>query len=245
MAISFLLIAAAVVFAAAIIRGYSGFGFSMICAVSLSQVMPPVEVVPLILLLEVAASIWLLPGVWRQVHWPSLAWLFAGVVVGTPLGLYLLANVPARPMRALIALVVMAMVVGLWRGLAFRRMPGRGRTTAVGMFSGLLNGATTIGGPPVILFYLATPAGVVVSRASLIAYFLITDLLAFGIALIQGLATPDTIYRAGVLVVPLTAGLVVGRRYFNQSSAEALRRRVLLLLTGLSGLALIRAIGFG
>ncbi len=244
MAISLLLIAAAVVFAAAIIRGYSGFGFSMICAVSLSQVLPPIEVVPLILLLEVAASIWLLPGVWPQIHWPSLAWLFAGVVVGSPLGLHLLANVPARPMRAFIALVVMAMVIGLWRGLAFQRMPGRGRTTAVGIISGVLNGATTIGGPPVILFYLATPAGVVVSRASLIAYFLIADLLAFGIALNQGMVTSDTIYRGGLLVVPLTVGLVVGRRCFSQSSAEALRRKVLLLLTVLSGLALIRAIGF-
>ncbi|MGD8268486.1 MAG: hypothetical protein PVF55_09965 [Desulfobacterales bacterium] len=84
-----------------------------------------------------------------------------------------------------------------------------------------------------------------VSRASLIAYFLVTDLLAFGVALAQGLVAPGTIYRAGVLVVPLTAGLVVGRRYFSQSSAEALRRKVLLLLTVLSGLALIRAIGFG
>ncbi len=245
MATSLLSIAAAVVFVAAIIRGYSGFGFSMICAVSLTQVLPPIEVVPLILLLEVAASTWLLPGVWRQIHWPSLAWLFAGVVVGTPLGLHLLANVPARPMRAVIALVVMAMVVGLWRGLVFRRMPSRGRTTAVGMISGILNGATTIGGPPVILFYLATPAGVVVSRASLIAYFLVTDLLAFGIALAQGLVAPDTLYRGAILVIPLTAGLTVGRRYFRQSSAEALRRKVLLLLAVLSGLALIRAIGFG
>ena len=245
MAISLLSIAAAVVFVAAIIRGYSGFGFSMICAVSLSQVLPPVEVVPLILLLEVAASSWLLPGVWRQIHWPSLAWLFAGVVVGTPIGLHLLANVPARPMRAVIALVVMAMVVGLWRGLGFRQMPGRGRTTAVGALSGVLNGATTIGGPPVILFYLATPAGVVVSRASLIAYFLVTDLLAFAIASAQGLVAPDTLYRAGLLAVPLTAGLIVGRRCFSQSSAEALRRKVLLLLTVLSCLALIRAIGFG
>ena len=71
MAISLLSIAAVVVFAAAIIRGYSGFGFSMICAVSLPQVLPPIEVVPLILLLEVAASILLLPGVGRQIHGPS------------------------------------------------------------------------------------------------------------------------------------------------------------------------------
>ncbi len=64
-------------------------------------------------------------------------------------------------------------------------------------FSGIRNGATTIGGPPVILYYLATPARVVVSRASLIAYFLVTDLLAFGIALTQGLVPLDTLYRGG------------------------------------------------
>ncbi len=209
------------------------------------MMLPPVEVVPLILLLEVAASIWLLPGVWRQIHWPSLSWLFAGVILGTPLGVHLLANVPARSMRIVIALVVMVMVVGLWRGLAFQRMPGRGRTTAVGMISGILNGATTIGGPPVILFYLATPAGVTVSRASLIAYFLATDFLAFGIALTQGLVTAVTMYRSMFLVVPLVAGLVMGRRYFSRSPAEALRRKVLLLLTVLSGLALIRAMGLG
>ncbi len=46
-------------------------------------------------------------------------------------------------------------------------------------------------------------------------------------------------------MVPLTAGLLVGRRYFSRSSAEAPRRKVLLLLTALSGLSLIRASGFG
>lgn len=83
------------------------------------------------------------------------------------------------------------------------------------------------------------------SRASLIAYFLATDLLAFGIALAQGLVTLNTLLPGGLQVVPLTVSLVVGRRYFCQSSAEALRRKIFLLITGLSGLALMRAIGFG
>ena len=42
-----------------------------------------------------------------------------------------------------------------------------------------------------------------VSRASLIAYFLVTDLLAFAIALAQGLVRPETFFRGGLLVVPL------------------------------------------
>lgn len=238
-------IAGGVVLAAAIIRGYSGFGFSMITVVCLSQVLSPIEVVPLILLLEVMASLWLLPRVWRRIHWQSLTWLSVGVVIGTPLGVYLLAHVSPRPMRAAIALVVMAMVFCLWRGLAFQRMPGRNQTTTVGMVSGILNGAMTIGGPPVILFYFSTPAGAAVSRASLIAYFLATDLLAFGLALTQGLVTTDTLRRGAILGLPLLVGLVVGSRFFNQSQADAFRRKILVLLTVLAGFALVRVIWHG
>ena len=72
------------VFIAAVVRGYSGFGFSMISTVSLTLVLPPAEVVPVVLLLEVIASGWLLPQVWRQVDWASLIPLSAGVVLGTP-----------------------------------------------------------------------------------------------------------------------------------------------------------------
>ena len=51
-------------------------------------------------------------------------------------------------------------------------MPGRAATVATGALSGLLNGAFGIGGPPVILFFFASPAWVAVGRASVIAYSL-------------------------------------------------------------------------
>ncbi|MBC2744407.1 MAG: sulfite exporter TauE/SafE family protein [Desulfosarcina sp.] len=180
------------ILSAGIIRGYSGFGFSMIAVMSVTLVLPPSEVVPIILMLEVVASLWLLPRVWRQVDWKSLVWLSAGVLVGTPVGVYLLANIPPRPMRAAIAVVVMVMVVLLWTGFALKQMPGRGKTVVVGALSGVLNGSATIGGPPVILFYLSSPASIAVSRASLIAFFLGTDIVAFLLCLQQGLVTTKT-----------------------------------------------------
>ena len=68
------------------IRGYSGFGFSMVTVLSLSMVFRPVEVVPVVLLLEIGASSLLLPQVWRKVDWRSLAWLGIGMAVCTPIG---------------------------------------------------------------------------------------------------------------------------------------------------------------
>jgi VCBS repeat-containing protein len=64
----------------------------------------------------------------------------------------------------------------------------------VGAVSGALNGAVGISGPPAIVFYFATTAAAT-SRATLIAYFLFTDVWALALA---GGATPDAAVAAGV-----------------------------------------------
>lgn len=227
---------------AGIVRGYSGFGFSMIAIISLSLILPPARVVPMILLLEIIASGWLLPQVWRQVDWSSLSWLSVGVVMGTPVGVYLLANIPPRPMRAAIALLVMILAICLLRGFTQKKMPGRGRTVATGIASGVLNGSATIGGPPVILFYFSSPTGLAVSRASLIAYFLGTDILALGMCVFQDLMDVKTGIMSVACTVPMLIGVGLGSRLFNRSNIEAFRRKVLILLIVLSVVGLIRAI---
>ena len=55
-----------------VVRGLSGFGASMIGIGSLSLLLPPVQVVPAFLALEILTTAHLLPGVWRQVDWRSL-----------------------------------------------------------------------------------------------------------------------------------------------------------------------------
>ena len=87
--------AVACIFGAAIVRGYSGFGFSLLVIVSISLLLPPAQIVPSIFMMEVAASLHLLPGVWRDVHWRALGWLVLGCLLATPLGVYALATVPA------------------------------------------------------------------------------------------------------------------------------------------------------
>ena len=214
---------------AGIIRGYSGFGFSIIATTSMTLVLPPVDVIPVVLVLEILASAWLLPRVWKQIDWKSLSWLSAGVLIGTPPGVYLLAHVPARPMRAGIALSIMVLVVLLWRGFHLKKMPARTRTAATGLVSGLLNGSAAIGGPPVILFYFSSPAGATVSRASIIAYFLGTDSLVWVLSLAHGLVTIKTGILSGILCAPLLLGIFLGNRFFSHSKEGAFKRKVLIL----------------
>jgi uncharacterized membrane protein YfcA len=233
--------AIACVFAAAIVRGYSGFGFSLLAITSLSLALPPTEIIPPIFMMEVAASLSLLPGIWKDIHWRALGLLGAGCLIGTPVGVWFLASVPAAPMKIVLASAVLVAVGLLWSGYTRKTMPGAAETIATGGISGLLNGAVGIGGPPIVVFFFNSPAGIVVGRASLIAFFIATDTMALGFLAAEGLVTSEGFYRFLALAPALLAGQWIGARSFKTANPAEFRRWILKLLvvlamlTGLQG----------
>ncbi len=198
--------AVACVFGAAVVRGYSGFGFSLLAITSLSFLLPPAEIVPSIFIMEVAASVHLLPGAWRDIHWRALLWLTVGALVGTPFGVYALAHVPAAPMTLALAVFVLIAAILLARGYALKSLPGPAVTFATGTASGLFNGGFGVGGPPVILFFFSSPTGAAAGRASMIAFFLMTDVTGLAWQGWNGAAQHDD----GLACPVLSAG--IGRR---------------------------------
>jgi hypothetical protein len=196
----------------------------------LSLVFPPVEVIASIFLLEIAASLHLLPGIWRDVQWRSVGVLLAGTLIGTPVGVYVLSRVPEAYMRLGLAVFVVVTAALLWRGFALKSAPGQPATLATGFFGGLLNGTFGIGGPPIILFYFSSPAGAIAGRASLIAFFLGMDVIGLGTQTWNGLITRDHVWHAALFLPALLIGISIGARSFRGSDPEVFRRRVLILI---------------
>ncbi len=228
--------------AAGIVRGFSGFGFSMVAVTSLSIFRSPAEIIPMVLLLEIAASLHLMITVWRDADWKSLLWLSAGMLATTPFGVLLLATMPPEVMRGVVSLLVLTAALGLLSGWRMERRPGKVPTVATGALSGFLNGAASIAGPPVILFYLSSPTAVHISRASLIAFFLGCDVIALLMGGAYGLVTSQTLIRAAVFLFPVAIGVVIGNRGFRNHDPATARRLILLLLVALSVAGLLRAV---
>ena len=221
---------AACVFAAAVVRGYTGFGFSLLAITSLSLVLPLAAVVPAMFLLEVAASLRLLPGVWRDVHWRSIRMLLAGCLIGTPPGVWALASLPEAPLKLAMAAFVLVSAILLARGVALKAMPGAAGTFATGVATGLCNGGFGMGGPPLVVFYLSTPAGAAAGRASIIAFIVATDVMGLGFQAGEGSVTRGTFLLAAAFLLPLLAGVWIGSRAFRASDPERFRQWTLRLL---------------
>ena len=230
------------IFGAAVVRGYAGFGFSLLSFTALSLFLEPRAIIPSIFILEVAASVHLLSHAWRDVHWQSLRRLAAGCLIGTPAGVYALARVPAAPLTLALSAIVLLAAFLLARGFVLREMPGRSATVATGVASGLLNGSIGIGGPPVVMFFFGSPAGVATGRASMIAYFLFTDVVALAWQWQESLLNRDVFARALLYAPALGAGVWIGNRAFVDVNPERFRRWVLRLLMVLAVLSGARAL---
>lgn len=230
------------VFLAGIVRGASGFGFSMICVVLLLFVLPPAQVTPVILLWEIMASLGHLPFVYKQVDWRAIGWLSIGVLVGSPLGVYAVVSLPVKPLVVGINAIVLIMTLMLLRGRVKVKEPTKTKTAGTGFITGIINGISANGGPPVILFFLSTPAGTAVSRASLIAFFFFTDVWASLFYWREGLMTPQIVIFMVLFLVPLGVGMTLGSRLIRHLDEGRFRRIVLLLLLAITSVAFAQSL---
>ncbi len=231
-----------IILIASVIRGYAGFGFSAIVVAGASLFLPTHEVVPLVLLLEVVASLQMAKQVWRDVNWKMVFSILAGSFLFIPLGQYLLLWVPVEPMRALAAILLLAAVTLTAAGKTFRIGNHRGYWFLIGTVSGFMNGLLAMGGMWAIIFLLGSGIKVATIRASLVALFFTTDSYAVLTGAGQGLINRDILIRFIWALPALIAGVWAGSRKFEAGRPELYRKVVLTVLGVLAVLLLLRAL---
>jgi uncharacterized protein len=228
-------------FIASFARGYSGFGFSALLVASWSLLVDPALPVAVAMLLEISASILQAVSVWRDVDWRRVALLLLGAAFGIPIGVAVLAVGQPAVLRILISAILLASCFALLAGYRFTRPVGTAGEIAVGSVSGLVNGATAMGGLPVALFLAASAEKPAVMRATFIAYFFWLDILSGLLLAREGVLGTQALSAAALCLPLLAIGLWLGGRHFLGASEAQFRRHTLLLLIALAGLGLARA----
>ncbi len=222
------------VFIASIIRGFNGFGFSATCISGFSFILPAIEIVPIILILEVIISIFMVPYIWNKIDWNFVLKLLLGIGIGSPIGLYLLKHLSPNTTHLSVCVLVIIFSFLLMKGYENKKINNNYGKFITGIISGTLNGLTTLGGMPVALFLLVTSTQPAIIRGSLAALFFLTDIYAFALSLFAGIVDMTTIYRTLPLIIILPIGVYIGDKFFVKSKEEAYRKVVFYFLIFIS-----------
>ena len=230
------------VFVASIIRGFNGFGFSATCISGFSFILPAIEIVPIILILEVLISIFMIPYIRNKIDWNFIIKILIGIIIGSPIGLFLLKYFPPELTHLLICLIIIIFSILLMRGYSNQKINNNYAKISTGFIAGTINGFSLLGGMPVALFLLVIKIQPAIIRGSLAALFFLTDTYAFVLSFFGGIVDMTTIYRTVPLIIILPIGVFIGDKFFVKSREETYRKVVFYFLIFISIFGIFKAI---
>ena len=219
-----------VVFIASIIRGFNGFGFSATCMSLISFILPAIEIVPIILVLEVMVSIFMFPYIWNNIDWKFVFQILIGISIGSPVGLYLLKILSSDIVHFSICGIIIFFVILQLRGYSNKKINILPVKFLAGGVSGIINGLGTLGGMPISLFLLITKVRPIVIRGSLAAIFFIADAYVLNLSFYAEIVEVTALYRVLPLILVLPIGIFIGNKFFVKSREETYRKFVFYFL---------------
>lgn len=229
-----LAVALTVALFAGAVRGITGFGGAMVMAPPFALLLGPRLTVPVVMLLEGIAA---LPMVWQtraQIHWRTIGPILAAACFTIPLGGYLLVNADPVVLRRATAATVIVFALLMLRGWRYTGPRRRTTALALGGLSGAMTGATSVGAPPVILYLLAGPDPIAITRASLTFFLAAISLAALVMLWSRDVLDLPSVWIALMLTPVYFLGLFTGVRLFSRFNDARFRQFTLILLIAVS-----------
>ncbi|MCB4454877.1 sulfite exporter TauE/SafE family protein [Leisingera sp. McT4-56] len=224
---------AAALFAAALIRGFSGFGFSAIFIILAALTTNPLPLIPVVFSCEIAMTAFQARDIRPHIDWRRAIALLAGAAVATVPAIAIMARLGEQEARLAISSLFLVLSLVLLSGWQLERPVGRNGNVGVGAIAGIANSAG-VGGLPVAAFLTAQPVPPAVFRATMIVFLTGIDVMALPVMAANGLVGPETLTGILLAFPILGLGIWAGSHSFKAVSQPLFRRAVVLMLTALS-----------
>lgn len=215
---------------AGVIRGITGFGGAMVMSPPLALLLGPLVTVPVVLLLESVAAAPMLVQLRHLVRWRVIGPIIAMACLTVPLGTYVLVTADPLVMRRVIAGVVIVFSLLLLRGWRYAGKHRLATGLGLGAVSGTMVGATSMGGPPVILYLLAGPDPIDTTRANLTYFVGAISLAGVAVLALNGVLGLQGLWLAALLAPGYYLGMVAGTRLFSRFNDTRFRRFTLFFM---------------
>jgi uncharacterized membrane protein YfcA len=184
----------------------------------------------------------MIPYIRNKIDWNFVIKILIGIVIGSPIGLFLLKYLPSELTHLLICIIIIFFSILLMNGYSNQKINNNYAKISTGFIAGTINGFSLLGGMPVALFLLIINIQPVIIRGSLAALFFLTDTYAFMLSFFAGIVDITTIYRTLPLIVILPIGVFIGDKCFVKSKEETYRKVVFYFLIFISIFGIFRVI---
>ena len=232
---NYLLIALVVIFSG-FLRGFIGFGSGLLMIPILSYFYSPVFAMVFNIVIEIPATIYLTFVGIKKANLKEITPMMATMMLTIPFGTIFLVSVDEQIIKALMSIFLIFFVILIGSGWRIKSTITKYVLILGGAISGIMQGATGMGGPPYVTVLLSKNDCDEAARANILV---ITSGLVIS-AIISlyyfGLFTKDILFTGAITAPVYVFATFIGTRFFNFSGNKYYRNSSLIAL-GIVGVA--------
>jgi uncharacterized membrane protein YfcA len=220
-----------VIVAAYIVLAVGGFGSALISIPLLALLLPVKLVVPVVLLVDLTATLATGMRFRQDVAWAEIKPIIPTMLIGLIAGVTLLVKLPARWVLTSLGLFILG--YGLY-SLVYHertRMHSRWWSIPTGVVGGVISGLFGMGGPVYVMYLAGRIVDPSRLRATLSAIFSTNTAARLGLFLFSGLLVQKQVWTTAACLLPFMAlGLFIGHRLHLRLNRSQIGRLISLLL---------------
>ncbi len=229
-----------IVIIAGIVRGFSGFALSALIMATAVTILPPIELIPMLWWLEMAASLLMLKGGWANADRKTTYGLVIGSTVGWPIGLWLTTSIDVNLSKIIALSIIVVLAISQLAKIRLGFLASKAGLYGTGIVAGIVSGIAHVGGMVVAFYVLASDAPPRSMRGSLVLFLFLGSIMSMITQIAFGVMDLSGVARGLVFAVPTIIGVLLGQRLFVERFSSYYRPLCLTLLCGLAGAGLIR-----
>ncbi|MGA8571783.1 MAG: sulfite exporter TauE/SafE family protein [Desulfobaccales bacterium] len=218
---------------------FTGFGFALVSVPALALFLPVQSAVALQFPYCFCLSLYQAWYYRAYFEWSSMRPLFAGTILGLPIGAFMLHYLPGATLKKALAIFIAAVVIFNALPLTQVFMKRHTRSPWWGHFCGFLSGsflsAFTIGGPPAAMYIMSVTPNPLKVKSSLASFFSMQYILIAFLYVVGGMFNWEMLGDTLIFSPAVAAGSALGFWAFTKASNLLYRKvlAVMLLVTAM------------
>ncbi len=225
-----LLFASFIILLASIVQGATSFGFSLLALPLLGLLFELKVVVPVLVILSLALNVIILLKLKMKPHLKEIALLAIFAVACIPIGVQLLIVVKESTLKLFVSILLIGISLIMISGVKLTIKNKNVSYIITGILSGILNGAVSLSGPPVVVLLANDDKNKNEFRSTLTSLFVILNVVTVALYLKRGLFENPELTKMFYLLPVMVVGTHIGIHLGNKIDDAKFKRVVLVLL---------------
>ncbi len=224
-----------IIFISTLFRSAFGFGNALVAMPLLVLIIGIKEATPLVALTGLLIALIMLVRVWRELVWKDTLVLLISSLLGLPLGLVLLSELPENTVQIILGLILIGFGLYNLAGIKLPVVESPALAVPFGFLAGILGGAYNANGPPIVIYGVMRGWKKEAFRASLQGFFFVSSLLIVSGHALSGFWSRQTLNSFFISLPVIIGAVFLGEWVAKKITQENFSRviYVFLILMGI------------